>query len=94
MAGNKSRDKGAREERHIAELLGASKVSRMRKPGHDLEMPDGRTVEVKIQANGFKQLYKWLSPVDLLVVRADRQPALVVMRLEDWMKLQGTYEQP
>ena len=87
MPGNKSRDKGAREERHIASLLGATKVSRMRKPGHDLEMPNGDTVEVKIQAQGFKSLYKWLSPVNLLVVRADRQPALVVMRLDDYLKL-------
>lgn len=90
MGGKAARDKGAREERHIASLLGASKVSAMHKPGHDLETADGLTVEVKVRANGFAMLYRWLKPVDLLVVRADRQPALVIMRMDDYLKLRGT----
>ena len=82
--GKPSRDKGARGERAVAALLSATKVSGMYKDGHDLEMPDGRTVEVKIRAKGFALLYRWLAPVDLLVVKADRKEALVVMRISDF----------
>ena len=80
------RDKGQREERAIAKLLGATKISAMHKPGHDLEMPDGRSVEVKIRASGFRLIYRWIEPVDLLVIRADRQEPLVVIRLDDYEK--------
>ena len=85
--GKAQRDKGQREERAIALLLGATKISAMHKAGHDLEMPDGRTVEVKIRAGGFKRIYAWLEPVDILVIRADRQEPLVVITLEDFKKL-------
>jgi len=40
-----------------------------------------RTVEVKVRARGFSQLYDWLEGRDLLVVRADRREALVVVPL-------------
>ena len=81
------RDKGQREERKIAALLGARKISAMHKPGADLQMPDGRSVEVKIRANGFRLIYRWIEPVDILVIRADRQEPLVVITLQDFMKL-------
>jgi hypothetical protein len=32
-----------------------------------------RCVEVKVRGNGFGQLYAWLEPRDLLIVRADRR---------------------
>jgi len=82
-----SRTKGAVEELMIAKLLGATKISAMYKAGPDILMPDGRTVEVKIVANGFKRIYAWLEPVDILVIRADRQEPLVVITLSDFMKL-------
>ena len=85
--GKSQRNKGAREERSIAQLLGATKISAMHKAGHDLEMPDGRTVEVKIRAGGFKRIYAWIEPVDILVIRADRQEPLIVITLDDFMKL-------
>ena len=88
--GKSQRDKGAREERAIAHLLGARKISAMHKPGADLQMPDGRSVEVKIRADGFKRIYAWLEPVDILVRRADRQEPLVVIRLDNFLKLSGT----
>ena len=88
--GKSQRDKGAREERAIAHLLGARKISAMHKPGADLQMPDGRTVEVKIRADSFKILYKWIEPVDILVIRADRQEPLVVITLQDFMEQSGT----
>ena len=80
------RDKGAREERKIAALLGATKISAMHKPGADLQMPDGRSVEVKVRARGFKRIYAWIEPVDILVIRADREEPLIVIRLDDYIQ--------
>jgi hypothetical protein len=40
-----------------------------------------RTVEVKVRANGFRELYRWLVDRDLLVIRADRHDPLVVVPL-------------
>ncbi len=41
-----------------------------------------RTIEVKARANGFRELYTWLSGRDLLIVRADRREPLVVLPLK------------
>jgi hypothetical protein len=38
-------------------------------------------VEVKARADGFCELYSWLAHRDVLIVKADRQPPLVVVRL-------------
>ncbi len=84
--GKASRSKGNRRELEIAKLLGATKVSRMYLPGPDLQMPDGRWVEVKARADGFKQLHKWLDDdASILCLKADRKGWLVVQHLEDWL---------
>jgi hypothetical protein len=52
--------------------------------GHDLSvrvLGADRRVEVKCRANGFRELYSWLSGVDLLVIRADRKEPLLVVPL-------------
>jgi hypothetical protein len=38
-------------------------------------------IEVKARADGFRELYSWLAHRDVLIVKADRQPPLVVVRL-------------
>jgi hypothetical protein len=89
MSGRRSRDKGARAERAIVRLLQgqgirARKVSAMYKRGEDLRVIVGdidRSVEVKCRAAGFRQLYDWLKQRDLLIVKADRQEPLVVLRM-------------
>jgi Holliday junction resolvase len=89
MSGRRSRDKGARAERAIVRLLQgqgimAEKISGMYKPGADLRVPlMGRDlcVEVKARADGFRELYCWLNGRDVLIVKADRQEPLVVVRL-------------
>lgn len=89
MSGRRSRDKGARTERAIVRLLqgrgiAATKISGMYKPGADISMPllgADRAIEVKCRATGFAQLYDWLSARDILIVKADRQEPLVVLRL-------------
>jgi hypothetical protein len=84
--GKPSRDKGARRERELAELLGATKVSGMYKVGPDLVMPDGRYVEVKSRKNGWVQLHRWLEDdASILCLKADRKSWIVVQRLEDWL---------
>jgi Holliday junction resolvase len=89
MSGRCSRDKGARTERAIvrlleAEGLAATKVSGMYKSGADINVPllgVDRAVEVRCRAAGFRQLYAWLDRRDILIIKGDRQEALVVVRL-------------
>jgi Holliday junction resolvase len=89
MSGRRSRDKGARAERAVVRLLlghglPARKVSALYKRGEDLRVAVGdieRSVEVKCRADGFRQLYDWLNHRDVLIVKADRQEPLVVLRM-------------
>ena len=88
-----SRDKGARAELEVARLLGATKVSRMYQPGPDLQMPDGRWVEVKRRKKAWSRLYDWLSDdAQILALRADREPWLVVMTLGTFLDIMEEHE--
>jgi len=94
--GKKSRDKGSREERRISKIFNDAGVECKRVPlsgacdgfkgdliarigGEDVQ------VEVKVRANGFKQIYGWLDGNDLLVLRADRAEPLVVLPLRFYL---------
>ena len=46
-------------------------------------------VEVKCRANGFKQIYDWIEPdnIDLLSLKADRKPGLIVMTEDTFAEL-------
>jgi hypothetical protein len=93
MSGRRSREKGARTERSIVNALKASGIGAVRVPlsgavggrfAGDVVMPlMGRDlcVEVKARSDGFRELYTWLDNRDVLIVKADRQEALVVVRL-------------
>src|SRR5262249_9397592 len=89
MSGRKSRAKGARGELAIVRFLqsrgfAAEKISRSGYTGPDLSVPllnVDRAVEVKVRANGFPELYSWLTDRDLLIVKADRREPLVVVPL-------------
>ncbi|HEW92324.1 MAG TPA: hypothetical protein ENF81_07260 [Thermotogaceae bacterium] len=48
---------------------------------------EGMTGEVKVRRHSFKKLYEWLENRDLLFVKMDRKPYLVVMNLETFSKL-------
>jgi Holliday junction resolvase len=92
--GRAARQKGNRLERAVARLLqdaglGAERVPLSGAAGGsyagDLTVPIlGRdlVVEAKARANGFAQLYAWLEGRDILIVRADRRDALVVLPLK------------
>ena len=93
MSGRHSRSKGARTERSIVNALRASGIAAVRVPlsgaaggrfAGDILLPVmGRDlcVEVKARAAGFRELYSWLTNRDVLIVKADRQEPLVVLRL-------------
>jgi hypothetical protein len=38
-------------------------------------------LKAKARADGFRELYGWLDQRDVLIVKADRQEALVVVRM-------------
>lgn len=89
----RSRDKGNRCERALVTFLQDRGFAAERVPlsgsvgGRyvgDLSVPllgVDRIVEVKVRANGFRELYRWLDGRDLLIVRADRREPLVVIPL-------------
>jgi Holliday junction resolvase len=93
MSGRRSRSKGVGTERSIVSLLKASGFAAERVPlsggtggrfAGDIALPlMGRDlcVEVKCRAQGFRALYSWLSERDVLILKADRQEPLVVLRI-------------
>ena len=93
MSGRRSRAKGVRTERGIVNALKASGIAAVRVPlsgavggrfAGDIVLPlMGRDlcVEVKARADGFRELYSWLNRRDVLIVKADRQEPLVILRL-------------
>jgi Holliday junction resolvase len=89
----RSRDKGLRSERSIVHLLQRYGFAAERIPlsgsaggkfAGDISTPllgIDRRVEVKVRANGFREIYRWLEGNDFLVIHADRKPPLVVLPL-------------
>lgn len=95
--GMKSRRKGAAFEREVVHFHTALGLAAERIPlsgaakgsfAGDLRLGPW-TVECKRRADGFKELYSWLAhdDADLLVLRADRQPLLVVLPETTWLQL-------
>jgi Holliday junction resolvase len=94
MSGGRSpKRKGVRVERELVNELVALGLPCHRVPlsgaagGHwsgDIHIRLlGRTrrAEVKARGAGFKQLYSWIAGADLLIVKADRRPPLMVLPL-------------
>lgn len=98
------RDKGARGERALVAALTAGGIHAERVPlsgavggsfKNDVAALIGgkkKDFEVKLRADGFKELYRWIEPAYGLAVKADRKPFLVVLRMEDFLKLAGPKE--
>ena len=93
--GIKSRRKGARIELDVLHQLQdagltCEKLSYAWKKTHDVKLGMlGRDnkMEIKCRANGFATIYKWLEPVDLLILRRDRSEALAVMPISTLIEL-------
>lgn len=91
MMSKASRDKGARLERAVVNLLKAHGIEARRTAPMqssegtdtgDVEAEIGghkRRIECKARANGFRQIYDWLDGADILAVKADSRELLVVM---------------
>jgi Holliday junction resolvase len=96
--GKFSKDKGTRGERDFVVRLKREGITAKRVPlsgamagykndiildylGKDIEC------EVKLRADGFKELYKWIKPVQVLFVKANRLEGLAVLRLKDFAQL-------
>jgi hypothetical protein len=67
----------------------------MYRHGADISVPVlgvDRDVEVKSRAIGFSRLYSWLEDRYALIVKADRQEPLVIIRLRDAAEIAKTAE--
>lgn len=93
MSGRASRDKGLRREREFAALVGGQRVPLSGAAGgefgEDVLMPNGWRVQVKARADGWRTLYADLGEADLLALKADRRPWLVVLPVGAFLKLLG-----
>ncbi len=93
-----SKDKGARVERYFVNKLNDAGIAAKRVPlsGAMRDYKDDLTLpwlgltqrgEVKARADGFKEIYKWLDPVRVLFLKANRKDGLAVMRLYHFSEL-------
>jgi hypothetical protein len=91
--GKAAKRKGDRAENEVKRLLGGERTfwqpenSTDEKRGDLWSVPGLGKGEVKIRADGFKQIYGWLADNDFLAIRADKRFWLICMRLEDVKKL-------
>ena len=93
MSGRQSRSKIARAEGSIVNALQSDGIAAVRVPlsgavggrfaGAVILPLMGRDfcVEVKARVDELRELYSWLNKRDVLIVKADRQEPLVVVRL-------------
>jgi len=91
---NRSKEKGDRFERevvHEAEALGlkAYRYFLSRSPLNDEVdvVVAGRNLQCKKEAAGFKRIRSWIKSVDGVVVGSDNETPLVIIRLQDYLKL-------
>ena len=101
---NASRNKGSRFERDIVEELKAAGLDAYRVPlsgamrGYKgdvhIRTATGQiNLEAKVRASGFGFIYQHIEGVDALVIKADRQEPLLIMRLSEAAKLIGAKQQ-
>jgi hypothetical protein len=89
--GKASRDKGNRRELEFAHLVGGVRVPLSGAHGgtfgEDVLLPNGWRAQVKARAEGFKTLYAALGTADVLALKADRKPWLLVMTAEQFIEV-------
>ena len=97
--GKFSRDKGYRTENNIRKKADVHGLHAYRVPLSGGASIKGDVVvsakkgaedwvlEIKSRANGFKNIYKWKGEHDALVIKADRQPELIILDLDDFFEL-------
>lgn len=96
--GKFSKDKGTRGERDFVNRLNGQGIKARRVPlsgamanyKNDIILDwlgNDADAEVKIRADGFREIYKWIKPVKVLFIKANRQEGLAVVRLKDFSEL-------
>ncbi len=105
MSGASPKRKGDRLERAVVNLFRAHDIDAHRVPlsgsvkGYPgdvvVKLPQGDLCLECKSRKEFKTIYSWLGEKDGLILKGDRQPALVVLRLEDLLKLsyRGTWDE-
>jgi len=96
---NSSKSKGDRFERQIVDAALAHRLDAHRVPlsgavaayPGDVILRDSTgerwVVEAKKRGDGFRELYRWIDRADVVVVGADRQPALAVVQLNNFLEV-------
>ncbi len=99
VSGRRSRNNRARIEWAAGKMLQAKgiaavKASRAYQPAHDIVPLRGRGLyaEVKARADRFRELYGWLHGRHIMVVKADHQEPLVVLRMSLAAEIAGAAE--
>lgn len=101
MSGRKSKSKGYRNEKSIEKTLQEGGLDAKRMPlsggmggdfAGDIQIKDSKMgdlvlAECKERNSGLKTIYDWLSDYPLLFLKMTRNPQLVVMRIEDFLRL-------
>lgn len=98
--GKMQRRKGYRVEHEIEQLLRDMGIDARRVPlsgstqfakgDVQIVLKDKTLIaEVKARKDGFKQIYDWLDDKDLLIIKADRKPHLVILDMNLFIKLLG-----
>ena len=80
--------KAARAERELARLLGGERVPLSGAAGGSYAgnvVAMGLTWQVKVEADGWRRLYRWLDAADALALKADRRPWLVVLPIHTFL---------
>ena len=85
--------KGKRREAEFARLVGGQRVPLSGAAGgefsQDVVLPNGWKAQVKARADGWRTLYTNLEGADLLALKADRRPWLVVLPIDRFIELIG-----
>ncbi len=93
--GKMQRNKGNRVEREIVNYLKDNGIPAKRVPlsgaaegfKGDIIIDGSLRAEVKARKDGFKQIYDWLEGNDYLFIKANRKPVLVVMEIDEFIRL-------
>lgn len=94
---SKSKIKGTREESQIVKKLKENGIEASRVPlsgalggehSGDIKIKGfKRPFEVKLRANAFREIYKWIDDNEGLFIRSDRKPGLVVLPLDTFIRI-------
>ena len=100
MSGRAPRQKGDRLERAVVKQLQDAGLDAKRVPlsgsakgylGDVSVRLSGRELTLKCKSRkDFATLYGWLTGRDALILKADRKPPLLVVKLDDMLELIGT----